>query len=115
MAPTIFAEKDFSRILSNVSGYGHVFFDRIREWNWSTLIYDNYEYEAFYCHELVKIFYSSIDLTTMDLDNNRFIMHLETGDIVVTVDMIEYYTQVPSYPHHSEPLPLIEYLSILGA
>jgi len=25
MAPTIFAEKDFSRILSDINGYGHVF------------------------------------------------------------------------------------------
>ena len=56
-----------------------MFLDRIREWNWSTLIYDNSEYKAFCCPELVKIFYSSIDMTTMDLDNNRFIVHLETA------------------------------------
>ena len=31
MAPTIFTEKDFSRILSDVNGHGHVFLDRIRE------------------------------------------------------------------------------------
>ena len=29
--------------------------------------------------------------------------------------MIEDYTQVPSYPHHSEPLYLIEYTTIMGA
>ena len=36
-------------------------------------------------------------------------MHFE-----ITIDMIEDYTQVPSSPHHSEPLPLIEYMSIIG-
>jgi len=46
MAPTIFAEKDFSRILSDVNGYGHMLLDKIREWNWFTLVYDNSEYEA---------------------------------------------------------------------
>ena len=65
MPPTIFAEKNVCRILSDVSGYGHVFLDRIREWNWFTLVYDNLEYEAYYCPELVKIFYSSIDQTIL--------------------------------------------------
>ena len=31
MALTIFAEKDFSMILSDINGYGHVFLDRTRE------------------------------------------------------------------------------------
>ena len=54
MAPTIFAEKDFSRILSDVNGYSYVFLDRIREWNWFTLVYDNSEYEAYYCPDLLS-------------------------------------------------------------
>jgi len=29
MAPSIFAEKDFARILNDVNGYGHIFLDRI--------------------------------------------------------------------------------------
>ena len=55
MALTIFAEKDFSRIFTDINGYGHVFLDRIREWNWFTLVYDNSEYEVYYCPELVNI------------------------------------------------------------
>jgi len=42
-------------------------------------------------------------------------MLFDNGDITVTVDMIEDYTQVPSSPHHSEPLPLIGYMAIMGA
>ena len=42
-------------------------------------------------------------------------VHLATGDIIVTVDMFEDYTQVPSNPHHSDPLPLIEYMTIMEA
>ena len=42
-------------------------------------------------------------------------MHFDTGDIIVTVDMIEHYTQVPSIPQHNEPLPLIEYMTTMGA
>ena len=38
MAQTIFAEKDFSRILNNVNGYGIVILDRIRESN-GTILY----------------------------------------------------------------------------
>ena len=70
MAPTIFAEKNFSRILSDVNGFGHVFLDRIREWNWFTLVYDSSEYEAYYCPELVKLFYSNLDQATIDLETH---------------------------------------------
>ena len=115
MAPTIFAEKDFSRILSDINGYGLVFLDRIREWNWFTLVYDNSEYEAYYCPPLVKIFCSNIHQTTIDLDAHKFTVHLETEDIIVTTDMIQDYTQIPSNPHHSEPLPLIEHKTTMGA
>ena len=41
-------------------------------------------------------------------------MHLATGDIIITTDMLEDYTQVPNNLHHSEPLPLIEYITIMG-
>jgi len=29
--------------------------------------------------------------------------------------MLEDYTQVPSNPYHSDPLPLIEYITVMGA
>jgi len=38
MAPSIFAEKDFSRILNDVNGYGHIFLNRIRERHGITLV-----------------------------------------------------------------------------
>jgi len=106
MAPSIFAEKDFARLFSDIHGYGHIFLNRIREWNWYTLVYDNSDHEAYYCPELVKLFYAHIDQASIDFDNHQFTVHLPTGDIIVTVDMLEDYTQVPSNPHHSDPLPL---------
>jgi len=112
MAPTIFAEKDFSRLFSDV---GHIFLDMIREWNWYTLVYDNSDYEAYYCPELVKLFYANLDQATINLDTHQFTVHLATGDIIVTVDMLEDYTLVPSNPHYSDPLPLIEYMTMMGA
>ena len=41
IAPTIFAEKNFVRIFMDVNNYGTIFLDRIREWNWFGLVYDN--------------------------------------------------------------------------
>ena len=42
-------------------------------------------------------------------------MHFDTGDIIVTIDMIEDYRQVPSLSQHNEPLPIIQYMAIMGA
>ena len=79
MASSIFTEKYFSRILSDINGYGHVFLDRIRERNWYSLVYDNSEFEAYYCPELVKRFYTCIYTTTIDLDDHQFTVHFDTG------------------------------------
>ena len=46
MAPSIFTEKDFARLFSDIHGYDHIFLDRIREWNWYALVYDNFEHEG---------------------------------------------------------------------
>ena len=62
MTPSIFAEKEFFRILSVTNGYGHVFLDRIRDRNWYGLVYDNSEFDAYYCPELVKKFYHALTL-----------------------------------------------------
>jgi len=113
MAPSIFAEKDFARLFSDIHGYDHIFLDRLREWNWYTLVYNNFDYEAYYCPELVKLFYAHIDQASIDFDNHQ--VHLPTWDIIVTIDMLEDYIQVPSNPHHSDPLPLIEYMTTMGA
>ena len=61
MAPSIFTEKDFSRILTNRNEYGHVFFDRIKERNWYGHVHDNSEFDAYNCPEPVKKFYICID------------------------------------------------------
>ena len=103
MALTIFAEKDSCRILSDVNRYGHIFLDRIIEWNWFTLVYDNSEYEAYYYPELVKLFYANLDQATIDLETHQFTVHLATGDIIVSIGMLEDYMQVPNNPHHSDP------------
>jgi len=115
MAPSIFAEKDFSRILTDTNGYDHVFLDSIRERNWYGLVYDNFELDAYYYPGLVKKFYTCIDTATIDFDHHQFTVHFDTEDIMVTVDMIEDYTQVPSSPLHTEPLSLIDYMTIMGA
>jgi len=77
-------------------------------------VYDYSEFDTYYCPELVKEFYTCIETTTIDLDHHQFTVHFETGDIMVTIDIIEDYTQVSSSPLHTEPLPLIEYMSIMG-
>ena len=46
MAPSIFAEKDFARIFSDINGYDHFFLDQIRECDWYALVYDNSDHEA---------------------------------------------------------------------
>ena len=70
MAPSIFAEKDFSRIFSDVNGYGHITLDRIRERNWYALVYDNSDHEAYNCPKLVKLFYASLDQVSINFDTN---------------------------------------------
>ena len=79
MVPSIFVEKDFSRILTDTNGYDHVFLDRIREKNWYGLAYDNSEFDAYYCPEIVKKFYTCIDTATIDVDHHQFTVHFDTG------------------------------------
>ena len=111
MALSIFAEKDFSRIFSDVNGYGHIFLDQIHEWNW----YDNSDHEAYHCHKLIKLFYTSIDQASINFDTYQFMVHMPTGDIVITLNLLEDYTHIPSNSHHRDPLPLIDYMTVMGA
>ena len=115
MAPFIFAKKDFARILSDVNGYGHEFLDRIRAWDWYELVYDNSDHEAYYCPELVKLFYTSINQASINFDTYQILVHLPTGDIVITLALLEEFTHVPYNPHHRDPLPLIDYMTVMGA
>ena len=97
MAPTIFAEKNFSMILTDVNGYRTIFIDCIRERHWYELAYDNVDSDAFYCLDLVIQFYTNIDTSTIDHDLHQFIMHFDSGDLVVDINTIEDITQIP-YP-----------------
>jgi len=55
-------------------------------------VYDNSKYEAYCCLELVKLFYTNLYQAIINLDTHQFPVHLVTGDIIVTVDMLEDYT-----------------------
>ena len=69
MAPSLFPKKDFSRTLNDSNGYGHLFIDRIRGRGWDGLVYDNTD-NVFYCEDLIKKFYESINLSTINLDQH---------------------------------------------
>ena len=55
-----------------------------------------------------------IDTFTLDIDSNRFMVHFDSGDFLITLDTIAEVTQIPSLPQHTEPLPLIDYMTIMG-
>ena len=104
MALNLFAEKDYSKILCDTNGYGHIFIDRIRAWDWYSLVYDNTDNDAFYCPDLVTSFYNSIDHASVDLNTYQFTVHMPLGDIFITLPLLEELTHVPIYPQHSDPL-----------
>ena len=108
MAPTVLAEKDFSSTLAMFMDMTIYFWIGLEN-EIGIPVYDNSEYEAYYCPKLVKLFYANLDKATIDLDTYQFTVHL------ATVDMLEDYTQVPNNPHHSYPRPLIEYMTMMGA
>jgi len=41
-------------------------------------------------------------------------MHFDSRDLVVNINTIEEITQIPCPPQHVTPLPLIDYMSIMG-
>jgi len=65
--------------------------------------------------DLVKKFHIEMDMNTIDLDHNQFLVHLDNGDLLVTIEKIEDVTQVPVPPQHVAPLPKIEYMTLMGA
>ena len=92
MAPTIFAEKNFSRILTDVNGCVTVFIDCIRERHLCGLVYDNVDSDAFYCPYLVTQFYANIDASSINHDLHQFIVHFDSGDLAVNINTIEEIT-----------------------
>ena len=114
MAPTLFVERDFSKILNNQEGYGHIFLDRMHAWNWYPLVYDNTNNDAYYCPDLVNTFYNSLDHASVNRNTQQFTVHMPFGDIFVTVPFIAEITDIPVHPHCTGPLPLVDYMSIMG-
>jgi len=114
MAPTVFAEKNFASVFIDVHGYGTIFLDRIREKNLFGLVYDNEDGDAYYCPDLVTQFYTHIDTSTFDHDLLSFIVHFDSGDIVVNINTIKMITQIPCPPQYDAPLPIIEYMTVMG-
>ena len=49
-----------------------------------------------------------------NFDTNQFMVHMPTGDLVIMIDILEDYTNVPNNPHHRDPLPLIDYMTVMG-
>ena len=54
MAPSVFPEKEFAKILNDNNEHGYIFIERIRERGWYRLVYDNIDVDIFYCPGLVK-------------------------------------------------------------
>jgi len=82
MAPSIFPEKDFSQILNDLNGYVHVFADRIRERGRYSFANENTDVDVYYCPNLVKKFSISINPSTINLDQNCFVIHFDSGDLI---------------------------------
>jgi len=53
-----------------------------------------------------------IDVATINHDH--FVVHLDHGDLEVTQGTIEEATQITSSPQHATPLPLIDYMTLMG-
>ena len=98
----------------DIHGYGTIFLDRIRERNWFRLVYDNEDGVAYYCPKLVTQFFTQIDTNTIDLDQQTFIVHFETGDIIVNINTLWIVTHIPCLPQHDTPFPIIEYMTAMG-
>jgi len=51
-------------------------------------VYDNSDVDTFYCPDLVRKFYLGIDTDSINPDLNQFIVHLDHGDLLVTIETI---------------------------
>ena len=59
-------------------------------------------------------FYNALDHASVSYETYQFVVHMPLGDIFITIPLIAETTNVPSHPHHSDPLPLIDYMPIMG-
>jgi len=77
-------------------------------------VYDNEDGDVNCCPNLVTQFYTHIDTSTINHDLLTFIVHFDSGDLVVNINTIEMITQIPCPPQYDAPLPLIEYMTVIG-
>ena len=63
----------------------------------------------------MKKFNLGIDTTTIDLEHNQFLVHLDHVDLLVILETIEKVTQILVSPQHTAPLSLIDYMPLMGA
>jgi len=66
-------------------------------------VYDNSDGDTFYCPDLVRSFYLGIDTASINQALNQFTVHLDHGNLLLTIEAIEEVTQVPSPPQHIAP------------
>ena len=62
----------------------------------------------------MKKFFIRIDPSTINLNQNRFVVHFDSGDLIVTLDLIQEVTQLPIPTHHAAPMAFIDYLTLMG-
>jgi len=59
-------------------------------------------------------FYTHNNTSTIDHDLCTFIVHFDSGDFVVNINMIEMVIQIPCPPQYDVPLPLVDYMTVMG-
>ena len=59
------------------------------------------------CHSCARL---GINTSTIDLDQNQFLVHLDHGNFLVTPTTLEEVTQILVSPVHAASLPLIVYM-----
>jgi len=91
-----------------------MFVDRIREQGWYRLVYDNIDVDGFYHPDLVKKVYVNIDPSTINIDLNQFVVHFNSSNLIISIDLIHELTQLLISPQNVAPLVLIDLHALDG-
>ena len=76
-------------------------------------MYNKTDVDVFYYPDLVKRFYECLDLTTINLNQHQFMVHFDSSDLLISVDYIHEFTQLPIHPNQSTQLALIDYMPLM--
>ena len=68
-------------------------------------MYGNEDSDVYYCPNVLTQFYTHINTSTIDHDLLTFIVHFDSGDIIVNINKIEMITQIPCPPQYDATLP----------